>query len=72
MLRQRFNEVPISVLARVSSDATTQLGTSEQYKEENYDDVESGPSTPPNTMYAETSPDYIRSREDEALHKVIS
>ena len=26
--RQRFNEVPISVPARVSSDATTRLGTS--------------------------------------------
>ena len=34
--------------------------------------MESGPSAPPNTMYAETSLDYIRSREDEALHKVIS
>lgn len=37
-----------------------------------YDDMQSGPSAPPNMMYAEMSPDYIRDREDEALHKVIS
>jgi hypothetical protein len=64
--------VPLGVRARVCSDATTRVGTSEQYEENNYDDVQSGPSAPPNTMYAEMLPDYIRNKEDETLHKVIS
>lgn len=71
VLRQTLNQVPLGVHVRVSSDATTRVGTSDQYDEDNYDDVQSGPSAPPNTMYAEMSPEYIRSREDEALHKVI-
>ena len=72
MLRQTLNEVPLGVLAWVRSDATTQVDTSELYEEDNYDDVQRGPSGPPKTMYAEISSDYICSREDKALHKVIS
>ena len=72
VLRQSSNHLPLGVPARVSSDATTRVDTSEQSEEENNDDVQSGPSAPPNTMYTEMSPEYFRSREDETLNKGIS
>ena len=71
VLNQTLNQVPLGVIARVSSDTTTLVGTSNQYEENNYGVVENGPSAPPNTMYAEMSLDYIH-REDKAMHKVIS
>ena len=71
MPRQRFNPIPICVPARVSNDATTQAGRSEHCKEDNYDDVESGPNVPPNMMYTETSLDFICSTEVEPIQRII-
>ena len=64
--------MPLGIPARVNSDATTRVDTSEQSEEENNDDVQSGPSAPPNMMYTEMSLEYFRSREDETRHKGIS
>jgi hypothetical protein len=72
VLRQTSNHLPLGVPARVSNDATTLVDTSKQSEEENDDDVQSGPSAPPNTMYTEMYPEYFRSTEDETLHKGIS
>jgi hypothetical protein len=72
MLRQTFNQLPLRVFAQVNNIATTRVDTLEQYEEDNYGDVESRCSALPNTMYAKKSPNYIYSKKDKALHKVIS